>query len=545
MIGILKLGHQCFNFGHQCFNWVKYTTLAYAVDNNDSKTVDKLLSIGMVPTEIQLYNLLLSTIKRRQLDIIVSLLNHGTNPNGVDQYRHAPLLNAITFSGVFGQRSGSSTPYEDIIQLLLEYGADPNGFGFTNNGITPMMNATMAGSLYSMQILFVGGGNLDTTDKDGNTLLHLSIGHGINKVQWLLDNGADPNILNTRGFSAFRKACWEGLLEYAEILLYNGANINASDKNGDTILHLARKYNKDIIQWLLDNGADLEARDSSEKTPLHIICQKEYLEYAEMFIASGSNINAIDEDGNTALHLLVSTSINFDQTLGEYNDLERQYRYDRVNFIRLLLDNDANLDARNISDETPLHIACFGGCITSVKQLISNGANISSINKSGMTPLHIAMMPYPQSDLDNTKSKAEIVQHLLDKGADPNTLCINRQPPLHLAATIYNMVYYNIGSGGDYWTTTKSINYLSDLENIIALVKGGANINFVDLNGNSILHKVAGLKSKDEKSVNIVQWLIKNGITPDQPNNEGKRPLDIATSVYNFSIIDILINYSP
>jgi ankyrin repeat protein len=46
---------------------------------------------------------------------------------------------------------------------------------------------------------------------------------------------------------------------------------------------------------------------------------------------------------------------------------------------------------RNSEGSTPLHAACFNGCLASVRCLIKElGANINALNNEGSTPLHIA-----------------------------------------------------------------------------------------------------------------------------------------------------------
>lgn len=55
-------------------------------------------------------------------------------------------------------------------------------------------------------------------------------------------------------------------------LINNGADVNASDRDGITPLMLAAqslKFPIDIACHLLNNGADIHARDNTERTALH------------------------------------------------------------------------------------------------------------------------------------------------------------------------------------------------------------------------------------------------------------------------------------
>jgi hypothetical protein len=80
--------------------------------------------------------------------------------------------------------------------------------------------------------------NITATDADYN-LLHFSILHKQYKsVEWLLKNGADPEIRNHNGKTCIEEA----IISFDPIMIsiiskYTGFNINAYDKNGHTYVH--------------------------------------------------------------------------------------------------------------------------------------------------------------------------------------------------------------------------------------------------------------------------------------------------------------------
>jgi ankyrin repeat protein len=77
-----------------------------------------------------------------------------------------------------------------------------------------------------------------------------------------------------------------------------------------------------------------------------------------------------------------------------------------------LLQADADVNIRNINNETPLHCAAEKGFTSIAVKLIQYGANINSRGRHGETPLHLAA----------SKGHLKIVELLIKNGADPELL---------------------------------------------------------------------------------------------------------------------------
>lgn len=76
--------------------------------------------------------------------------------------------------------------------------------------------------------------------------------------EFLIDCGANVNMVNEKGRTALHYACKYGSLKIVRLLIRKGANINPVDNHGNTPLYFASKYgyDKDVVRELLKCGAD-------------------------------------------------------------------------------------------------------------------------------------------------------------------------------------------------------------------------------------------------------------------------------------------------
>lgn len=151
---------------------------------------------------------------------------------------------------------------------------------------------------------------------------------------------------------------------------------------GDTALHLAAAgYRVKIVQLLLEAGADPNSTANHRRSsPLH---------YAADGFINHPAWNA-----------------------------RRQ-----VAAIQCLLDNGANIHARDKNGATPLHRAVRTRCAEAVRRLLRAGSNPTLKNNSGSTPFHLAVQNTGRGGTGATVAIAaqrKIIRELLSLGVSPD-----------------------------------------------------------------------------------------------------------------------------
>ena len=72
---------------------------------------------------------------------------------------------------------------------------------------------------------------------------------------------------------------------FVEELLIAGADINFTDRHGQSIMHeVARIWHVDVAQFLVENGGDVNKADHFGRTPLHVAAAVDYPEMVEFLV---------------------------------------------------------------------------------------------------------------------------------------------------------------------------------------------------------------------------------------------------------------------
>ena len=140
----------------------------------------------------------------------------------------------------------------------------------------------------------------------GKTPLMQAAGDGdIAKARALLEAGAEVDARNANEGTALMYAVSAGDTAMVQLLLATGANPNARARIGWTpMLVAAAKGRHTVVPILLEAGADPAETDAYGWTPLMRAVSSGYLRAVDAILASGrADLQAREESGATALHI--------------------------------------------------------------------------------------------------------------------------------------------------------------------------------------------------------------------------------------------------
>lgn len=228
---------------------------------------------------------------------------------------------------------------------------------------------------------------------EGDTPLHLAIGHVEVTKRLLLYPGADPNMPDSRGLSSLQRAINKADIatrkgrgvfsegEVAALLKDHRTDINQfTSRSCESALHMAVRYGwLTLVQALLEDPRIVpNATSAKGKTPLHLGINNcpEVREYLLSCPEVAAGINVPDEMGDTPLHLAVLYLY--------HGDFEAFFTHPGL--------KGFPLNAPNKKGDTPLHVAATQGNISAARILLATpGTNPFQENNNGKTPLMEAM----------------------------------------------------------------------------------------------------------------------------------------------------------
>ncbi|KAK1943746.1 putative ankyrin repeat protein [Phytophthora citrophthora] len=278
------------------------------------------------------------------------------------------------------------------VRILVNAGVNLNAE--KEDGMTALMLAAMNGRSDVVRVLVDAGANVNLKDKNGFTALMYANGRS-DIGRMLVVAGADMNLVNKSGSTALTRAF---VFEYSDtvrvlveagadlsfgskgssssdtvqMLLNAGVDLNlVSEDNWSSLMLAARSECTDIMHMLIDAGAEMEAARFSA---LMAATKCGHPDAVQMLVNAGTGLNAVNDDGKTPLLYTVQHATS---------DAGNRH----VKIARILIENGANVNARDNGGQTSLIKATRNNSRELIEILLQHGARVDSSSLAGDTAL--------------------------------------------------------------------------------------------------------------------------------------------------------------
>jgi ankyrin repeat protein len=444
------------------------------------------------------------------LEVMELLLSRGADPNVQDAKGNSPLHLGIPPEN-----------HQEAVGLLLARQANANLRD--EHGDSPLhIVITLNRNSGVVQSLLSGGTDVSIRNIEGKTALYLAVEEGRTElIPLLLSYQSDVFAADNEGITPFEKALEMGNPILSAMI--TPETVFQTDSGGNTMLHKAVENSADvkIITLILAHRALVNARNREGDTSLHLAVRFNEAETGELLISRGADIFAPNAKGETPLYLAFHSSggvrrwmINSHTVIARDSlgngILHYAAQWKSAGHIPYIVQQGADLEAKNAAGETPLFVAVKytaernppGG--STIKTLVSAGASLNSRDNLGNSALHAAVR------WNNREAAVE----LITAGIDINARALNGKTPLHDAVRLG----------------------IADIE--ILLVNQGADIEIRDTAGNTPFMEsvIAGNASSAERLADL-------GADPNTRNSQGDTPLHLAVSAGQTDMVNLLLSW--
>ena len=217
-----------------------------------------------------------------------ALIQAGLSVNVQNRSGKSPLAEAVI-----------SSKYS-MAKKLLSYGADPNCSD--ENGVTVLMDAIRGGNKDNVKILLSFGANPNVQEINGQNAYHEAAFMGDKEIIKIIrEAGGNPLARDKKGRTPFSIVLPRSLDVIKEVLGDN-VNITDTDGNTPVHIVAGSNTPKEVLLFLIENGYPIDTRNADGYTPLNYSIEKEDMNSVLVLLENGANpFQMIDKKGRNGV----------------------------------------------------------------------------------------------------------------------------------------------------------------------------------------------------------------------------------------------------
>lgn len=282
------------------------TALLYAVREGHTETAFALMERGAAidqRSEGDGTTPLLSSVINGHFDLALDLVAKGAKPNMVSEAGTAPLFAVLNTHWAPKARYPQQQAYQqqnatylDVMQALLEVGADPN--------------LRLNRHLWFMEYTF---SHLGINTTGATAFWRAAHALDVDAMELLVEYGADPNIPTLKAPARFRRSSPgpdpSGLppIQIGDPAVWP-IHVAAGHGYGTGYAGNSHRHIPDgwlpAMRYLVEvQGADVNARDENGYSPLHNAASRGDLELIEYLVEHGADVSVVSRRGQTTVDM--------------------------------------------------------------------------------------------------------------------------------------------------------------------------------------------------------------------------------------------------